>query len=81
MCNQLYCVIMMQAIILVCLQHNIKFSISHIKGKFNFHADKLSHLQLTNFKNAVHNIYHLSFWNPEGHAWPLSMNMLTKFSS
>ena len=73
--------IVIRAITLICLQHSIKFSISHIKGKFNVHADKLSHLQLNDFKKVVENVKPLSFWSLEGWAWPLSMNMLTSLLS
>ena len=73
--------IIIHAITLLCLQHNIKFSIKHIKGKFNVHADKLSHLQITEFKGLVDNANHLNYWNPVGWVWPLSMNMLNNLSN
>ena len=73
--------IVIQAITLICLQHNIKFSIKHIKGKFNVHADKLSHFQIADFKTLVDNADHLSYWSPEAQAWPLSMSILNNLSN
>ena len=73
--------IIIQAITLICLHHNIKFTISHIKGKFNIHADKLSHLQLQDFKSAVNNVDQLDYWNPQGWVWPLSISMLNNLSN
>ena len=73
--------IIIWAITLICLSNNIKFTIHHIKGQFNIHADKLSHLQLQAFKNVVNNVDHLDYWNPQGQVWPLSINTLNTLSN
>lgn len=56
--------IVIRAITLLCLKSNIKFSIHHIKGKFNTHANHLSHLQLDHFMAGVDDVELLHYWNP-----------------
>ena len=63
-------------IMLICLHHNIHFTISHVKGKFNMHADLLSRIKLDKFMQQVEDYEDLQYLKPQGQAWSLSINML-----
>ena len=64
------------AITLICLTNNIRFTISHIPGWANVHADHLSQLELHRFLNCVEDIESLQLWKPWAWVWPLSTSML-----
>ena len=63
-------------ITLICLNFNIHFKISHIKGKDNIFADHLSCLKLEKFMQQVEESKDLVYLKPQGQAWLLSINML-----
>ena len=63
-------------ITLICLHHNICFTISHIRGKANIHADLLSRIKLDKFMQQVEDSEALQYFKLQGQAWPLSVNML-----
>ena len=42
---------MYRKVILTCLKYNIRIKAVHIPGKINIHADALSHLQISRFKD------------------------------
>ena len=63
-------------ITLICLNFNIHFKISHIKGKDNIFADHLSCLKLDKFMQQVEESKDLVYLKPQGQAWLLSINML-----
>ena len=51
-------------IALICLHHNIHFTILHVKGKFNTHADLLSRIKLDKFMQQVEDMRICSTRNP-----------------
>ena len=63
-------------ITLICLNFNICFKISHIKGKDNIFADHLSCLKLDKFMQQVKESEDFMYLKPQGQAWPLSINTL-----
>ena len=66
-------------ITLICLNFNIHFKISHIKGKDNIFADHLSHLKLDKFMRQVKESKDLVYLKTQGQAWPLSINTLKQW--
>ena len=63
-------------ITLLCLQNNIHFNISHVKGKSNVHADLLSCIKIDKFMQQVEECEDLQYLKPQGQAWPLCINTL-----
>ena len=63
-------------IMLVCLNFNIHFKISHIKGKANIFTDSLSCLKLDKFMQQVEESQDLMYLKPQGQTWPLSISTL-----
>ena len=53
-------------ITLICLNFNIHFKISHIKGKANIFADSLSCLKLDKFMQQVEESEDLVYLKPQG---------------
>ena len=72
-------ILLIRVIALTCLLNNIRFTISHIKGKFNTEADNLFCLKLDHFLQQVPNVKELQYLNPQGPVWPLSSNMLETY--
>ena len=53
---------LIRSIVLICLQHNIRFTILHVSGHLNIHADHLSCLQLHKFLSCIEDIENLQYW-------------------
>ena len=67
---------LIRSIVLICLQYNIRFTISHVSGCLNIHANHLSHLQLHKFLSCIEDIEDLQYWKLWAQVWPLPSNTL-----
>ena len=65
-----------RVIVLIYLNYNIRFTISHVTGHANVHADHLTWLQLPKFLNCIEDIKSLQFWKLWAWVCPLSSNTL-----
>ena len=67
---------LIRVIVLICLNYSIRFTILHVPGQLNVHADHLSCLQLSKFLNCIADVEGLQYWKLQAQVWPLSSNTL-----
>ena len=67
---------LIRVIVLICLNYNIRFTILHVPGQLNVHADHLSCLQLFKFLNCIADVEGLQYWKLQAQVWPLSSDTL-----
>ena len=53
---------LIRSIVLICLQYTIRFTILHVSGHLNIHANHLSCLQLHKFLSCIEDIDDLEYW-------------------
>ena len=71
--------ILLRIITITCLNNSIHYTIKHVKGSLNLHANHLSRLKLHCFMQQVDNIDALQYWSPWGQLWPLSKAKLNSY--
>ena len=72
-------ILLIRIIALIYLINNIRFTITHVKGSANLHADHLSHLKLDHFMQQMPEVTELQYLSPWDQVCPLYKDMLKNY--